>query len=160
VAWRIKDATSYITHGSFECRTGVRDRSGALKFSRRSLVGPRLGLGSRLWLGWVGLGLAAGALAGAALAAPYYGGYYGYGYPAYGGYGYGYPAYTYGYDYPSYGYSGYGYDVPSYGYSSYGYAPAYYGGNGYGGNYGRGFYAYGGSHIHRHVVAHPHHYAH
>jgi hypothetical protein len=104
--------------------------------------------------GWggVGLGLAAGALVGAALTAPYYGGYYGYGYPSYGyGYGYGYPAYGYGYGYPSYGYS------------SYGYAPAYYGGYGaygYAGNYGRRFYAYGGPSIHRHVVHRRYHYAH
>jgi hypothetical protein len=108
--------------------------------------------------GWggVGLGLAAGAIVGAALTAPYYGGYYGYGYPSYG-YGYGYPAYGYGYGYPSYGD-----DYASYGYG--GYAPAYYGGGyggyRYGGNYGRRFYAYGGPSIHRHVVHRRYHYAH
>jgi len=97
--------------------------------------------------GWggVGIGLAAGALVGAALASPYYGGYYGYDYPAYG-YGYAYPSYSYGYDYPSYDYN------------SYGYAPAYYGGDGYGGYSGRRFYAYGGPSIHRHRVHHRYHH--
>jgi hypothetical protein len=69
--------------------------------------------------GWggVGLGLAAGAIIGGAIAAnSYYGGYYGYGYPAYG-YSYGYPAYSYGY-YPAYSY-GYGYAPAAYGYAYY-----------------------------------------
>jgi hypothetical protein len=51
---------------------------------------------------------------------------------------------------------------PGYAYSSYGYSPDYYGG-GYGyaaPHYGRGFYAYGGPQIHRHAVAHYHHYSH
>lgn len=107
------------------------------------------GWGHHGW-GWggFGVGLAAGALVGTALAAPYYGGYYGYGYPAYG---YGYPAYSYDYDY--------GY--PGYGYSSYGYAPAYYGGYGYASPYyGRRFYAYGGPYIHRHWVHRRYHYWH
>ena len=106
--------------------------------------------------GWggVGVGLAAGALVGAALTSPYYGGYYGYDYPAYGyGYGYGYPSYSYAYDYPSYGYSSYGY-APAYYGSGYGY-----GGYGYGGYNGRRFYAYGGP-IHRHFVHRRYHYAH
>jgi len=55
--------------------------------------------------GWgaLGVGLGTGLLVAAATR-PYYGGYYGYGYPAYS-YGYGYPAssYGYGYSYPAYG---------------------------------------------------------
>jgi len=106
--------------------------------------------GVTLSAGGFGVGLAAGALIGGALAAPYYGGYYGYGYPAYG--------YGYGYGYPAYGYGGYGYGYPAYGYSSYGYAPAYSGGYGYASPYyGRGYYAYGGPRIHRHWVHRTYH---
>jgi hypothetical protein len=47
--------------------------------------------------GWGGFGVGLGTgLLLATAARPYYGGYYGYGYPAYS-YGYGYPAYSYGY---------------------------------------------------------------
>ena len=57
--------------------------------------------------GWggFGVGLWTGLLLATA-ARPYYGGYYGYGYPAYSyGYsGYSYPAYSYGYSYPAYSY--------------------------------------------------------
>jgi hypothetical protein len=69
--------------------------------------------------GWGGFGVGLGTgLLLAAATAPYYGGYYGYGYP----YGNGYRPYAYGYPY------GYGYRPYAYGYPyGYGYRRAYYG---------------------------------
>jgi hypothetical protein len=93
--------------------------------------------------GWGGFGIGLGTgLLLATAARPYYGGYYGYGYPAYGyaypayGYGYGYPAYGYGYGYPAaygYGYrrAYYGGYYPRYRYAGYPYRRAYYGYAGY-----------------------------
>jgi hypothetical protein len=119
-----------------------RLRTAALTAALMTATVPALPSSAHAWgwghggWGWggFGVGLAAGALIGGALAAPYYGGYYSYGYPAY----------AYGYGYPYYGY----------GYSSYGYAPAYYGSYGY----ARPYYAYGGPYYHRHWVHRRHHH--
>jgi hypothetical protein len=117
-----------------------RLRTAALTAALMTAAVPALPSSAHAWghggWGWggFGVGLAAGALIGGALAAPYYGGYYGYGYPAY----------AYGYDYPDYGY----------GYSGYGYAPAYYGSYGY----ARPYYAYGGRYYRRHWVHRRHHH--
>src|SRR4029077_3317172 len=119
---------------------GPRLRIVALTAALSTAAVPALPSSAHAWghggWGWggFGVGLAAGALIGGALAAPYYGGYYGYGYPAY----------AYGYGYPNYGY----------GYSGYGYAPAYYGSYGY----ARPYYAYAGPYYHRHWVHRRYHH--
>jgi hypothetical protein len=76
----------------------------------------RWGWGGGWGWGGFGVGLGTGLLIAAA-ARPYYGGYYGYGYPYYGGYpySYGYAPSAYGYGYPY----GYGYRRAYYGYGYY-----------------------------------------
>jgi hypothetical protein len=104
----------------------TRLRSAALAAALMAATVPSLTVPAEAAWGWMAagaagaavgdgeelLGLATAAVVGTALAtAPYYGGYYGYGYPYYGyGYGYG------GYSYPSYAaYSGYPYYGNGYG---------------------------------------------